>query len=284
MTPARGTGAPASLNTQVGPIGAPDRALVVAVVAALVVAALIPATRVAILAALVACFALAPRRSPLRWVAAAGIPVALNLAWGSMAIGEAGPNLADCANVLSPPAVSRVAEAFAVCGVVVVLARWLGTDLRGLGLRRPTRPEIAIALAALTIVPIGSLLLGPLLAEPFFGPVRLHLDDPLAIVPAMALAIANGTMEEVIYRGTLLRWLSPVVGVGVALVGQAIVFGASHTGGDFVASPLPVMLAVAAGGLIAGLIVRRTGSLAVPIVVHIAFDFPLYYAAACRMT
>ena len=39
-----------------------------------------------------------------------------------------------------------------------------------------------------------------------------------------------------------------------------------------------------AGGLIAGLIVRRTGSLWLPIVVHICFDIPLYYAAACRLT
>ena len=67
------------------------------------------------------------------------------------------------------------------------------------------------------------------------------------------------------------------------LVGQAVVFGVAHTGSDFVASPLPVVLAIVAGGLIAGLIVRRTGSLWLAIVVHIAFDVPLYYAAACRL-
>jgi membrane protease YdiL (CAAX protease family) len=38
-----------------------------------------------------------------------------------------------------------------------------------------------------------------------------------------------------------------------------------------------------AGGLAAGLIVRRTGSLWLPILVHIALDVPLYYAAACRL-
>lgn len=278
-----GTGESAPLTTQVGPMRVPDGLLGVAAMGSLVIAALVPATRFPILVALAACFALAPRPSPLTWAAAAGLPVALNLAWGSVAIGEAGPNLADCANIISPPAVSRVGEAVAVCGLVVLLARGLQTDLRGLGLRRPTRPEIAVGLAALAIIPIASLILGSLLAEPFFGPVRLHLDEPLAVVPAMALAIANGTMEEVIYRGTLMSWLSPLVGVGVALIGQAIVFGAAHSGGDFVASPLPVMLAVASGGLIAGLIVRRTGSLSVPIVVHIAFDFPLYYVAACRV-
>jgi membrane protease YdiL (CAAX protease family) len=43
------------------------------------------------------------------------------------------------------------------------------------------------------------------------------------------------------------------------------------------------MLAVGAGGLLAGIVVRRTGSLWLPIVVHIGLDVPLYYAAACRL-
>ena len=263
--------------------GLPARWLGVASLAALVVAALLPAARFPILVALAACFAIAPRRSNLSWAAAAALPVALNLGWGSLAIGVPGPDLRDCANLLSPPAVGRVAEAVVVCGLVVLLARLLRTDLRALGLRRPTRPEMAVGLVVLAVVPIGSLILGSVLAEPFFGPVRLRLDDPLAIIPALALAIANGTMEEVIYRGTLMRWLTPLMGAAAVLVGQAVVFGTAHTGSDFVASPLPVMLAVATGGLIAGLIARRTGSLAIPIVVHIAFDFPLYYAAACRL-
>jgi membrane protease YdiL (CAAX protease family) len=274
----RGAAAPARET------GYAARWLGVATLGALVVAALVPVARFPILAVLTLCFALAPRRSALSWAAAAALPVALNLGWGGLAIGVPGPGLRDCANLLSPPAVGRVAEAVVVCGLVVLLARLLRTDLSGLGLRRPTRPEMAVGLAALAVIPAGSLVLGSLLAEPFFGPVRLRLEDPLAIVPALALAIANGIMEEVIYRGTLMRWLTPLIGAAAALMGQAIVFGAAHTGSDFVASPLPVMLAVATGGLIAGLICRRTGSLAVPIVVHVAFDFPLYYAAACRLS
>jgi membrane protease YdiL (CAAX protease family) len=97
------------------------------------------------------------------------------------------------------------------------------------------------------------------------------------------LAVANGTMEELVYRGSLMAWLAPLLGAGGALVGQALVFGAAHTGGDYVGPALPVLLAVATGGLIAGLIVRRTGSLFLPIVVHACFDVPLYYVVACRI-
>jgi membrane protease YdiL (CAAX protease family) len=100
----------------------------------------------------------------------------------------------------------------------------------------------------------------------------------------LILAVANGTMEELAYRGALMAWLSRAAGPRVGLVGQAVVFGAAHTGPDFTGPVLPVVLAIIAGGLIAGLIVRRTGSLWLPIVVHICFDIPLYYAAACRLT
>jgi membrane protease YdiL (CAAX protease family) len=70
----------------------------------------------------------------------------------------------------------------------------------------------------------------------------------------------------------------------VGLLGQALIFGLAHSGADFVGPVIPVVLAIAAAGLIAGLIVRRSGSLWLPIVVHIAFDVPLYYALACRVT
>jgi membrane protease YdiL (CAAX protease family) len=97
------------------------------------------------------------------------------------------------------------------------------------------------------------------------------------------LAVANGTMEELAYRGALMSWLRPPIGARLALLGQAVVFGAAHSGTDFVAAALPVILVIAAGGLVAGLIVRRTGSLLLPIVVHICFDVPLFYAAVCRL-
>ncbi|MEX1294926.1 MAG: CPBP family intramembrane glutamic endopeptidase, partial [Candidatus Limnocylindrales bacterium] len=66
-------------------------------------------------------------------------------------------------------------------------------------------------------------------------------------------------------------------------VGQAAVFGLAHTGSDFTGPQLPVVLFIAVAGLVAGLIVRRSGSLWFVIAAHIALDVPLYYAAACRI-
>jgi len=81
----------------------------------------------------------------------------------------------------------------------------------------------------------------------------------------------------------LMAWLSRAAGPTIGLVGQALVFGAAHTGPDYVGPVLPVVSVIIAGGIVAGIIVRRTGSLWLPIVVHICFDVPLYYAAACRL-
>jgi len=255
----------------------------VAVAGSLAAAALLPVLRWPVLVVLGAAFPFALRRSPLAWPVAAGIPVAINLAWGTVAVPVAAADLRDCANLLSPPALWRLAEAVTVLLAVGLLAVRLGSSARELGLVRPSRRLAFASLGGALVVAAGSLLLGTWFAEPFFGRIGLALDDPAALGPALVLAVSNGTMEEVIYRGAMLAWLSRVMGPRRALVAQALVFGTAHGGADFVGSPLPVMLAVAAGGLIAGLIVLRTRSLVFPIAIHIAFDVPLHYAIACRL-
>lgn len=253
------------------------------VLALLVAAALVPALRPVVLLALGLMLLLAAHGSALQWAAAAGLPVAVILLWGAVAGNQARADLADCGELLSPPAVLRVVEALLVCGLVILLARWLGVAVTSLGLPRPRRQEVALGALAVAIVPLGSLLIGGWLAEPFFGPIRLHMTEPRAILPALALAVANGVMEEIAYRGALMAWLSRASLPLLALVGQAVVFAAAHSGGDFVGEAWPVMLTVGAGGLLAGIFVRRAGSLWLPIIVHIGFDVPLYYAAVCRL-
>lgn len=124
-----------------------------------------------------------------------------------------------------------------------------------------------------------SVIVGPWFATPFFGPASLPgAADPAAIVPTRTFAISNGAMEELAYRGGLLGWLARVVGPAAALVAQALLFGLQHSvGAEFTGSSVPVVAATVGGGLVAGLLVRRTGSLALPIALHVAFDIPLYY-------
>ena len=171
-----------------------------------------------------------------------------------------------------------------VLGSLALVAWLLGADRSSLSLRWPSRSVAVAAFAFAGIVAPLAVWLGPILAVPFFGQIRFETGILAAVVPAVVLAVANGLLEEITFRGALLGWGARALGSSGALVFQALVFGVVHVGPDFTGNPIPVVAAVAAGGFIAGLIVRRTGSLLLPIAVHAAFDVPLYYVQACRIS
>jgi membrane protease YdiL (CAAX protease family) len=222
-----------------------------------------------------------PRRAPA-W--AGTLPVAVSLSWGLVSLPPSATDGSTCAGVLAPFATWRVAEAFVALATLTALVPLVGGGPGAIGLRRPSRSVGLLSIAALVVLGPLAMVLGPLLAGPFFGEVDLAVGEPAALVSALVFAVANGVMEETIYRGSLQAWTARTTGPGIAIVGQAIVFGLAHGGPDFVGSPLPVIAAMAAGGLIAGLIAWRTGSLALPIAAHVGLDIPLYYGNACRLT
>jgi membrane protease YdiL (CAAX protease family) len=215
---------------------------------------------------------------------AAGIPVAVSLSWSLLALPPEATDGSTCASVMAPFATWRLAEAALALGTLAILVRLVGGGFGGIGFRRPSRRVGIVAMLAFAAAgPLG-LLLGPPLAEPFFGPVGLRLDDPLALVPAVVFAVSNGMMEEAVYRGSLQTWTARSVGLPVALVGQAVVFGLAHAAAPDVGGiPALLFAAMTGGGLLAGLIVWRTGSLAIAVAAHVGFDLPLYYGNACRV-
>lgn len=250
--------------------------------ALLAVAAVVPGLRLIIAVVLIAGTAVAiGRDAPVRWAWAAAIPVSISLAWGTWPMPVATGLGSDCAAIGSPTAVWRAAEAIIVLGVLAALAMLLHATRASLGLRMPARRWIRWSIVGFVVSGPVALILGPILAEPFFGDVGYDITIIGAIVPALIFATGNGVMQEVTYRGALLGWTARVMGVGPALVGQAIVFGLAHSGPDVVGSPLPLMLALGVGGLLAGVIALRTRSLLIPIAVHIGLDIPIYYAFAC---
>ena len=110
----------------------------------------------------------------------------------------------------------------------------------------------------------GALWVGPLLARPFFGDVGLATGDLRALVPAVAFAVANAALEETSYRGALLGWSTPALGLAGAVIGQAVVFGFAHLGTD-VSGPAPLLwLGMAASGAVAGIVAVRSQSLLLP--------------------
>lgn len=216
---------------------------------------------------------------------AACLLVSVSLVWDSLGLPASLPGAASCADPLTPFAVYRAIGAVVVLTCLVLIVRLVRAAPAEIGLRWPSRGWVAFSLAAVPAVGLAAVLIGPPLAEPFFGRVVPATADLRALVPALLFAIANASMEEAAYRGALLRWLTPTFGLTTAVALQAIVFGLAHgVGTDFVGSPLPVMAATAAAGLILGLIAIRTGSLLPVVAIHIALDIPVYYGKVCLGT
>lgn len=251
-------------------------------IALLTLAAGVPALRIVVLAVLVAGTAVAIGRSaPVRWAWAAAIPVALSLSWEAWPAPVPALDGSSCADPASPIAVWRAVQAMLVLGILGALAMLLKAGRTSLGLRMPARRYVRWAVVGFLVTGPVALLIGPILARPFFGPIDYDVTIVGAIVPALLFAAANGVLEEVTYRGALLGWSAKVMGVGPALLGQAVVFGVAHSGPDVNGLPIALMLGLGIGGFIAGVIAVRTRSLLIPIAIHVGFDIPLYYGLAC---
>ena len=247
----------------------------------LVLAAAVPGVRPVVLVGLAIGAGIAiGRDAPVRWTWAAAVPVALSLMWGGLPAPSPATDGSDCADPGSPVATWRALEALLVLGALTGLALILRATPASLSLRWPARRWFRWAILGFFVSGPVALLAGPYLARPFFGDVGYELVAG-ALAPALLFAAANGIMEEVIYRGALLGWSARVMGLGPALVGQAVVFGLAHSGSDVIGFQLPLMLVLGVGGLLAGDIAVRTRSLLVSIAIHTGFDIPIYFAFAC---
>ncbi len=257
-------------------------------IAVLAGGAAIPLLRVLVILVLgAAAVAITARReagTPIGRAWLATLPAAAGLTWASLAGTPMPlPDALHCTDMLSPPTVTRVVQALLVLGTLAVVAPLAG-DRDALRLRLPGDRRLAwlALIAPFVLVPVA-LWIGPELARPFFGPVGLATGDLRALVPAIAFAVANAALEEAAYRGALLGWSTPALGLGGALAGQAVVFGFAHLGGDVTGLAPLLWLGLTASGVVAGIVAVRSRSLLLPFTVHAALDVPLFYAYACRL-
>jgi len=218
-----------------------------------------------------------------RGALAVALPIAVVLAWGGLRVGLAGPGALGCLEPITIAAGWRALEALVVVALVVILARRLGTNRGALGLRRPDRGELAVAIGALAATAAVLVLVGPFLAAPFFGPYVIEVGSLVVLFGALMFGLSNALAEELAYRAAPATWLRPIVGDLWANVAQALLFGIAHSGADFNGPQLPVIAAMTVLGLLAYVLYRRTGSLALLVALHAAADVPLYLYWACRV-
>jgi membrane protease YdiL (CAAX protease family) len=269
--------------TRTLPFNAADLGRSLVPIALLSVAAAVPAWRLPMLLVLATGTAIAVTRdAPVRWTWAGAVPVAVSLFWGTLAAPLAASQLGDCENPASPVATWRALEAVVVLVALAIVAVVLRAVPASLYLRWPARGWMRWAVVGFLVAGPLALVVGPYLARPFFGDVS-YVILAGALVPALIFAVSNGVMEELVYRGALMSWSGRVMGIGPALVGQAVVFGLAHSGSDVIGLQVPLMLAMSLGGLLAGLVTIRTRSVLIPIAVHVGLDLPIYFAFACAV-
>lgn len=130
--------------------------------------------------------------------------------------------------------------------------------------------------AQLVLVPVVALLLRPLLGEPeVSGPVEELVDSATGVgVVGLFLFIAVGAplVEELFFRGLVLRALRKRAGVVVAVIGSSVLFGLAHPQdlpGDALAL---VMISLAVLAALFALLVVRSGRLGPAIIAHAVFN------------
>jgi membrane protease YdiL (CAAX protease family) len=265
--------------------------LAIGIVVLVGIAALVRPVRPFVLMALLFAYGLArwrgDRTSSMAAVTAGALPMVAILAWGSLGQPPADPTGADCTNLFAPPALWRFFEAFVGLAAIALLIVDRRATWAELGLRAGSHRTMLLAAAGLLVgAPLaiwgGSLLGQSAFGGSFFGSFALDLSQPLALLPAALFAVSNAFAEELAYRGSMRVWLVPGLGVIGANLAQAIVFGLAHIGQDFVGPVAPTAVAMIAAGFVAGVITRRTRSLAIVLAVHIAADVPLFLYWACR--
>lgn len=142
--------------------------------------------------------------------------------------------------------------------------------------RRLTAAEAGMAVGL--ILSSGSVLL----IFSWFAPPRLGAGAslltgmaPLTMVAAGALfAVVNAFVEEVLFRGAVLHHLGGVLGIGPAVLLQAVAFGLLHMNA-YPYGPVGVALA-SVFGLLMGALRVRSGGLLAPWIAHVGADVVIF--------
>ncbi|MDG4787950.1 CPBP family intramembrane metalloprotease [Micromonospora sp. WMMD1102] len=89
----------------------------------------------------------------------------------------------------------------------------------------------------------------------------------LAILGIIGFALVNPVWEEMLFRGVLLTELASVWGARIAVVLQAVLFGAAHLAG-FPSGAVGMVMA-GTWGFALGILRLRTGGILLPYLVHV---------------
>jgi membrane protease YdiL (CAAX protease family) len=180
----------------------------------------------------------------------------------------------DCALILSGQSLYtaqgftalKLGEDAAIIGTIIVMALLTRDDPRDLFLSKG-RLGLGLVIGIISFLVFTVLGLDMTLAK------GIRPDRVRELLPAFLLIVlADGLMEELLFRGLFLRRLGRIVGNHWANLVMATVFALAHLGVLF-AKPLSTFLMIVfLLGLLCGWIMQRTGSVLAPALFHAGID------------
>lgn len=171
------------------------------------------------------------------------------------------------------------AVALVVFGLVIFRVPWL----------RPAHRWFVSGTLGFRVATLGAAfgLVAGLVVWAWYAPRRAELADLVEMVPdwplsilipaGVGFAVINALLEEAVYRGVVQEALEKVAGLGaISLVLQAAAFATLHFQAGFPRGVPGIGLAFLYG-LVLGVLRRRSGGLAVPVVTHLVTDLVIVW-------
>ena len=211
---------------------------------------------------------LAPRLPPLAplpwWRALVGFVIAFTLPGLPLALGAKFPGLAADPLLLASAGTTLVALTYIALVRVTEWRRVVELGLRALP--REFGIGIALGLMACTLIIAGGVVLDAIAGGLAQGPAPAP--DGRAVAKAFVSSRQFAFIEEIAFRGLLMRWLLGVTRARSAVAIQALIFGLAH----YPVGGWPHVLLATTMGFALGWAFLWRRSLWTPIAIHFAWD------------
>jgi membrane protease YdiL (CAAX protease family) len=152
-------------------------------------------------------------------------------------------------------AAAKLSESLWRVGAILVLMTTAGADRCSLFLNRG-KIGIGLAVGVAGFVVLGAIAFAPLAGQAEMASKLLSL-SPWILV----FVLANGFMEELLYRGLFLKRYQPFLGSGLSNLLAALVFTLVHVQVTYVSDLLQFLLILFPLALVWGYLMQRTDSL-----------------------
>lgn len=142
--------------------------------------------------------------------------------------------------------------------------------------RRDLLTGLGVSILMRIAAGVGAVIVVVALGDGVTAPDQLESfeEDRAALLAFSALAVVGAPLvEELFFRGLVMRVLQPVLGIGGAVVAQAVLFGLAHAGATAALDETLVLVsALSCAGVVLGATAQRARRLGPAVVGHAYFN------------